>query len=177
MAKLSPEILTNIFNLLRQLAEEIENACSTEWILFEKYGENPRTNNELEELQNVKERLNQSYSRLNILTLRILEAQPIASNAMVNLLSQAIHNGSANLEASHASIQEIKKGWSKPMSEQNPYPDEETKKRCLERLRQTNYQLELYNLFLDDAIAQIDAELRQQKRARLLQRNQLTKQL
>jgi hypothetical protein len=41
-------------------------------------------------------------------------------------------------------------------------------------LRQTNHRLELYNLFLDDALAQIDAELRQQKRARLLQREQLT---
>jgi hypothetical protein len=63
------------------------------------------------------------------------------------------------------------------MSEQYLYPDEETKKRCLEGLRQTNYRLELYNLFLDDVIAQIDAELRQQKRARLLQREKLTKQL
>ena len=61
------------------------------------------------------------------------------------------------------------------MSEQYPYPNEETKKRCLEGLRQTNHRLELYNLFLDDAIAQIDAELRQQKRARLLQREQLTR--
>jgi hypothetical protein len=60
------------------------------------------------------------------------------------------------------------------MSDQYPYPDEETKKRCLEALRQTNHRLELYNLFLDDAIAQIDAELRQQKRSRLLQREQLT---
>ncbi len=61
------------------------------------------------------------------------------------------------------------------MSEQYSYPDEETKKRCLEGLRQTNYQLELYNLFLDEAIAQIDAELRLQKRARLLERDRLTK--
>jgi hypothetical protein len=114
MSKLSPETLTSIFNLLRQLAEEIENACSTEWMLFEKYGENPRTNNELEELQNIKERLNQSYSRLNILTLRILEAQPIASNLMVDLLTQAIQDGGANLDASHANIQEIKKGWNLP---------------------------------------------------------------
>ena len=114
MAKLSPETLTNIFNLLRQIAEEIENACSTEWILFEKYGEPARTINELDELQNVKQRLNQSYSRLNILMLRILEAQPIASNAMVDLLTQAINDGLANVDASHASIQEIKKGWSLP---------------------------------------------------------------
>ena len=114
MAKLSPETLTGIFNLLRQIAEEIENAGSTEWMLFATYGETPRTINELNELQNVKERLNQSYSRLNILTLRILEAQPIASNAMLDLLTQAINDGSANKIASHASIQEIKKGWSLP---------------------------------------------------------------
>jgi hypothetical protein len=59
------------------------------------------------------------------------------------------------------------------MSEQYSYPDKETKKRCLEGLKQTNHRLELYNLFLDDAIAQIDAELRQQKRTRLLQREQV----
>lgn len=63
------------------------------------------------------------------------------------------------------------------MSDQSPYPNEETKKRCLEGLRQTNHQLELYNLFLDDAIAQIDAELRQQKRVRLSKRDQLIKQV
>lgn len=111
MAKLSPNTLTDIFNLLRQIAEEIENACSTEWRLFENYGETPETINELEELQNVKERLNQSYSRLNLLSLRILEAQPVASNAMLDLLAKAIEDGLANLDASHASIQEIKKGW------------------------------------------------------------------
>jgi len=114
MAKLSPETLSNIFNLLRQIAEEIETASATEWILFEIYGENPRTINELDELQNVKERLNQSYFRLNTLTLRILEAQPFASDAMVNLLTQAINDGLVNLEACDASIQEIKKGWSLP---------------------------------------------------------------
>jgi hypothetical protein len=58
------------------------------------------------------------------------------------------------------------------MSDRYPYPNEETRKRCLDRLRESNRQLELYNLFLDDAIAQIDLELRQQKRSRLLQRVQ-----
>ena len=57
------------------------------------------------------------------------------------------------------------------MTDQNFYPNEETRKLCLENLRQTNRQLELYNLFLDDAIAQIDSELRQQKRIRLLQKD------
>jgi hypothetical protein len=114
MAKLSPNTLTDIFSLLRQIAEEIENACSIEWRLFENYGETAETINELDELQNVKERLNQSYSRLNLLTLRILEAQPLVSHVMLDLLTQAIEDGAANLDASHASIQEIKKGWNLP---------------------------------------------------------------
>lgn len=59
------------------------------------------------------------------------------------------------------------------MSDRYPYPNEETRKSCLQRLRETNCQLELYNLFLDDAIAQIDSELRQHKRERLLQRVKL----
>ncbi len=61
------------------------------------------------------------------------------------------------------------------MTDQHPYPDAETKKNCLDRLRESNRQLELYNLFLDDAIAQVDAELRQHKRSRLLQKGQSTK--
>jgi hypothetical protein len=56
-------------------------------------------------------RLKQSYSRLNTLLLRILEAQPIAANAMLDLWVKAIDNGQANLEAANASIQEIKRGW------------------------------------------------------------------
>jgi hypothetical protein len=56
------------------------------------------------------------------------------------------------------------------MTDRYPYPNEEVKKNCLDRLRETNRQLDLYNLFLDDAIAQVDAELRQQKRKRLLKK-------
>jgi hypothetical protein len=56
------------------------------------------------------------------------------------------------------------------MTERYSYPTEETRKNCLDRLRESNRQLELYNLFLDDAIAQIDLELRQQRRERLLQK-------
>jgi hypothetical protein len=60
------------------------------------------------------------------------------------------------------------------MTDRYPYPSEATRKDCLDRLRESNLQLELYNLFLDDAIAQIDSELRQNKRERLLQRVQPT---
>ena len=54
------------------------------------------------------------------------------------------------------------------MNERYLYPAEETRKSCLDRLRERNRQSELYNLFLDDAIAQINSELRQHKRERLL---------
>jgi hypothetical protein len=58
------------------------------------------------------------------------------------------------------------------LCQQYLYPDEETRKNCLDKLRESNRQLELYNLFLDDAISQIDLELRQHKRERLLHRVQ-----
>ena len=60
------------------------------------------------------------------------------------------------------------------MNKSLSYPDKETKQQCLESLKKTNHKLELYNLFLDDAIAQIEIELRQQKRTRLSQRHQIT---
>jgi hypothetical protein len=58
------------------------------------------------------------------------------------------------------------------LQQQYPYPSEETQKYCLDKLRESNLQLDLYNLCLDDAIAQIDSELRQQKREKLLRRIQ-----
>ena len=39
MAKLAAEKLTMAFQLLRQLAEAIELASATEWILFDRYGD------------------------------------------------------------------------------------------------------------------------------------------
>ncbi len=90
----------------------------TNIVRFQKSQPNPpnptslyRTIGELEELQNARDRLNQSYTRLNTLLLKILEAQPIATNAMLDLLAKAIENGRANLEAANASTQEIKRGW------------------------------------------------------------------
>lgn len=56
------------------------------------------------------------------------------------------------------------------MIQQRQIPDEESRKRCLERLRETTRQLDLYNLQLDELIAMIEAEVRQQKRERLLKK-------
>ncbi len=111
MAKLPDDILTTIFSLQRQLAERIEDASAAEWILFEQYGETEETQGELEELYNARERLTVTYSRLHTLLLRILESQPTASTAMLDLLSQTLEQGQFVANAAKASIEEIKRNW------------------------------------------------------------------
>jgi hypothetical protein len=112
MAKLPDSTLTAIFVLQRQLAEAIAQTTDTEWILIQTFGETEETIPEFEELQNVRERLTSAFSRTHILLLRILEAQPIASYAMLELMSQAIDRGQVNLTACNASVQEIRRNWS-----------------------------------------------------------------
>jgi hypothetical protein len=111
MAKLSGEILTIIFSLQRKLVEAIEEASATEWRLFERHGETEATIPELEELQSARERLISSYSRLSGLLLRILEAQPSASTAILGLLTQTIEHGQLAVDAAQANTQEIKRNW------------------------------------------------------------------
>jgi hypothetical protein len=114
MAKLSDENFNLIFNLLRQVAAEIENASATEWQLFEGYGENDLTIPELEELKGAKEKLTNAYSRLNTILLRILDAQPIAPADMLDFLERTIEQTQMVLYAAQASIIESKRIWNLP---------------------------------------------------------------
>jgi len=50
-------------------------------------------------------------------------------------------------------------------------PDPTTRERTLAKLRQTRHQLDEYILFLDEAIAVMDAHLREQRRTRLQTRH------
>ena len=59
-------------------------------MIFEQFSEVEETIPELEELQNVRERATSSYSRLYTLLLRVAEAQPAATSATVDLLTQSI---------------------------------------------------------------------------------------
>ncbi|MCL1474470.1 hypothetical protein [Argonema antarcticum] len=52
------------------------------------------------------------------------------------------------------------------MSEQPKIPDAETRKRSLERLRESNRQLALVGLQIDELIAMADAHLLRQRRER-----------
>jgi hypothetical protein len=53
------------------------------------------------------------------------------------------------------------------MIQQPSIPDAETRKREVESLRESNRQLELVTLALDELIAMVEADLRRQRRERL----------
>ena len=114
MVKLPPDTLTTIFNLQRRLVELIDKAKAAEYNLFEEYGETEETLPELEQLQNGAERLRNPYSRLSTLALAIAEAQPVAPNAMLNLLAQTLEGASATADAVEASTNESKRIWNLP---------------------------------------------------------------
>ena len=114
MAKLSPQTLNKVFQLLQQLVTLVHEAKSTDFDLFTAIGENAETVAELGELQNSAERLRASYNRLHSLTLAISEVQPSASLAMLDLLTQSIEGASATVDSVGASIQEVKRAWDLP---------------------------------------------------------------
>jgi hypothetical protein len=111
VAKLPDTIVTNIFTLKRSLIECIDSTTAMEFRLFQQIGETAETLPELEELQNIKERLISSYSRLYNLLLRVSQSQPIASNDMLDLLYSAMENGQNSLDASSAGLQDIQRNW------------------------------------------------------------------
>lgn len=109
MAKISDEILIKTLTIYRQLLELINEAKATEYQILEEFGETEITLIALEELQNIVERMRNSYSRLNTLLLRISEAQPRADTATIELLIKSIEQAQGNLASSLATIQESKR--------------------------------------------------------------------
>ncbi len=111
MAKLPDSIVINIFSIQRQIIECINSTTEMEFRLFDRMGETPETFPELEELQNIKEKLRSKYARLYTLMLGIAESQPIATRDMLDLLYKSIDSTEASLDASIASLQEIQRNW------------------------------------------------------------------
>jgi hypothetical protein len=111
MAKLPDPVVSNIFIVQRRIIECLDSTTATEFRLFEHMGETAETLPELEELQNIKEKLRSKYSRLYNLLLRIAESQPIASEDMLVLLYRSIESTEASLDASTASLLEIQRNW------------------------------------------------------------------
>lgn len=114
MANLPDETITTVFNLQRRLWELINKTTATAWIILEQYSEIEAAIPALEELDNVRDRPTNPYSRLHILLLRIGEAQPTAPTATLDLLAQTITQAQATIEAGEASIQETKRDLNLP---------------------------------------------------------------
>jgi uncharacterized protein YPO0396 len=114
MANLSEKITTNVLELQRQLLSVINEATATSYIILQTYGETETTLIALDDLDNARERANTYYSRLHTLLSRIAEAQPIASNAMLELLNRSIDEAQATIAATEATIREEKRGFNIP---------------------------------------------------------------
>jgi len=111
MAKLLDETLNTIFTLQRRLLELLDEAKAAELNLFERFGETEETIPELDQLQNVTERLRNPYSRLHRILLLVAESQPLADVTTLKLLSESIEEAQTTADASAASTQEIKRNW------------------------------------------------------------------
>jgi hypothetical protein len=84
---------------------------NSNWTILEQYGENETTLIALEQLDNSKERLTVSHSRLYNLMLRVAESQPVANSATLNLLNVTIEQTEAIIASVEASIQEAKRDF------------------------------------------------------------------
>jgi hypothetical protein len=73
IAKLSEQTLLAILNLQQRLIEGVDAATALELLVFQEFGETDSAKSNLEQLQNIRYRLADPYSRLCTLLLRIAE--------------------------------------------------------------------------------------------------------
>jgi hypothetical protein len=111
VAKLPDAVIDNIFTLQRHLVECLDSTTAMEFRLCQEIGETAETVPELEELQNIRERLVNSYSRLQNILLRIAQSQPIAARDMLDLLYRSMEQAQSFIDASIASLQDIQRNW------------------------------------------------------------------
>jgi hypothetical protein len=111
VAKLPDAVIDNVFTLQRHLVECLDATTAMEFRLWQQIGETADTLPELEELQNIRERLVNSYSRLQNILLRIAQSQPIAARDMLDLLYRSMEQAQSFIDASIASLQDIQRNW------------------------------------------------------------------
>jgi hypothetical protein len=114
MADLAEETIIIIFSLQRRLLKIINEATRFSFIIFDQFGETEETIPELDELQNVRDRVTSYYVKLYRLSLQVSESQPTATSATLGLLAQSIEQTQAIADAGEASTQEVKRNWNLP---------------------------------------------------------------
>lgn len=114
MAKLPAETTATINSLKQESLDIVEEATALEMRIFELFGETEETLSYLDEMKNVADYAESSYSQLSTLQLLFAKAQPTAPADMLELLAQAIARTQARIPALERSIQEVKMEWELP---------------------------------------------------------------
>lgn len=112
MAEIAKETIEKILELMGRLSILIDRASSTELSIFNTYGETDEMIYVLEQLENTKDRGISAYSRLSTLLLKVSEVQPSAPVAMMEMLTKAIEQAQATVDAGEATVHEAKNDWS-----------------------------------------------------------------
>jgi hypothetical protein len=111
VAKISRETLDLVLSLMGRLLILVDTASATELSIFNLYGEVSEVIYVLEQLQNIKERGVYAYTRLSTLLLKISEFQPLATAALLEMLTKATEQAQATLDAGEATIREAQEDW------------------------------------------------------------------
>ncbi|MGB3204865.1 MAG: hypothetical protein WBB28_07760 [Crinalium sp.] len=111
MARIPREITQTIVSLKQQLLDIIDSATTTEFELFEKFGETDDTIIPLNDLRDIAGQAASRFSQFSTLQLRVAQSQPIASTDLLQFLNEKIANAEQRVSALDRSIQEIKHDW------------------------------------------------------------------
>jgi hypothetical protein len=111
VAKLPDSTLSNIFALQRRLIECLDSTTALAFRLFQQSGETAQTLPELEELQQIEEKIVSSHSRTYNILLRVSRSQPTATNDMLDLLYRSVEQAEISLARNIASLQDIQRNW------------------------------------------------------------------
>ena len=83
----------------------------TDLTIYESFGETSETMTTLTQLQNARERLTDSYSRLNSLLQRVYESQPDVPSDLLELFYNSMEQARLTADAIEATVKETKRDW------------------------------------------------------------------
>ena len=111
MANLSDETL--LVALFRQgrLLKLLDEVTKADMTIYERFGETESTITALIQLQNSRERLTNSYTRVTTLLQRVHESQPQADASLLELFYRSVAEALATADAIEATVKETKKDW------------------------------------------------------------------
>jgi gamma-glutamyl:cysteine ligase YbdK (ATP-grasp superfamily) len=111
VAQLSPETKALLNAQKERLLELIDRAKFLEFTIFDNFGENIETIATLEQLTEIVEQARTRFAQFSTLELRIAEAQPTISSALLKLTNEAITHTQNRIPALFRSLEEIELDW------------------------------------------------------------------